>query len=737
MKKNLYILLIIFLGSTAYSNAEVISGNVYDAVSGDVLSGATIRVEGTAYGAIADRNGKFTINLKNPKSNLTLIISMIGYETQKMQIDFNNDKIDVQIILKSQPLQTGEVVVSANKRVQAVQEVPISVSVIDKRQLDARGVSTLDRALEYVPGLEMNQDNVSIRGSSGFSFGIGSRAALLLDGNPLLSGDNGDMKFDALPMYNIDRIEIVKGAGSALYGSGALGGVVNLITEQPRDKADIRFRTYAGFYTKPRHEQWVFTDDLQHRSGLSGSFSQKLGKVGVLLSGGYYNDMGYRDYDNTYRTSMFGKINYDFTDRTNLSILLNGAFSDGSDWVYWNSLDSATRPPTDTDRQVRINSDKFAVFGNLNHIFNSNFFVSARAGFYLTEYSNTLPTDDFEHRQSKAIALNSEIQANYSITSRSALTFGLNSTNTTVSSITYGDQRQDIYAAYIQNESKITQDFLMTLGVRADYEDFKTNESNGDLADGELVLSPKLGLAYNYSPILHFRASAGAGFRAPSVAERFSSVSFQGFEVLPNPQLKAEKSWSFEVGANYTVEFYDTPIYFDIAFFQNDLYDLIEPSFVSPTSATILFQNVTRAKIQGLEFATKSFIAGFLGLESSLTYMNPRNLANDEILNYRSEILWYNRLLIPYGDFELQVDYRFKSRVKNIDTQLGILVRDADARVDMHVVDARLIYNMTNLTGQQLKLTMNISNVFDYYYTTMVGNLGITRMISLMLEAQF
>ncbi|MCO5250674.1 MAG: TonB-dependent receptor [Candidatus Kapabacteria bacterium] len=737
MKRNLYIIIFLFICTVAYSNAELITGNVSDAATGDFLSGATIRVEGTAYGAIADRSGKFSINLSIPKSKITLIISMIGYETQKMQIEFVNDKVEVQIALKSQPLQTGEVVVSANKRVQAVQEVPISVSVIDKRQLDARGVSTLERALEYVPGLEINQDNVSIRGSSGFSFGIGSRAALLLDGYPLLAGDNGDMKFDALPMFNIDRIEIVKGAGSALYGSGALGGVVNLITEQPRDKADIRFRTYAGLYTKPRHEQWVFTDDLQHRSGLSGSFSQKVGKIGMLFSGGYYNDMGYRDYDDSYRSSLFGKINYDFTDRTNLSILLNGAFSDATDWVYWNSLDSATRAPTDTDKQVRIKSDKFSVFGNLNHIFNSNFFVSARTGFYLTEYSNTLPTDDFEHRQSEALALNSEIQANYSITARSALTFGLNSTNTTVNSITYGDQRQDIYAAYIQNESKITQDFLLTLGVRADYEDFKTNESNGDLSDGELVLSPKLGLAYNFSPLLHFRASAGAGFRAPSVAERFSSVSFQGFEVLPNPQLKAEKSWSFEVGANYTLEFYDTPIYFDIAVFQNDMYDLIEPSFVSPTESTIKFQNVTRAKIQGLEFAVKSFIAGFLGLESSFTYMNPRNLANDEILNYRSEILWYNRFLIPYGDFELQADYRFKSRVKNIDPQLGILVRDADARVDMHVVDARLIYDMENLTGQQLKLTMNASNVFDYYYTTMVGNLGITRMISLMLEAQF
>ncbi len=735
--KTFIIVIHIFALSIANLASQTIQGTVQDAETEQNLSGATIRIEGTAYGAIADKSGRFTINITNPSPLIVLIASMVGYETQKRTIELTNGNADVNIRLRSQPLQTGEVVVSANKRVQAVQEVPISMSVIDRRQLDARGAISLERALEYVPGLEINQDNVSIRGTSGFSFGIGSRAALLLDGFPLLAGDNGDMKFDALPMFNIDRIEVVKGAGSALYGSGALGGVVNLITEQPRDKADIRFRAFTGFYTQPRHEQWVFSDDLQYRSGVNASFSQKIGKLGFLASGAYYNDMGYRYYDDRYILNFFGKLNYDLSSRTSLSLLINGSLDDKADWVYWNSLDSATRPPTGTDTQIRIKSDKFSSFAVLNHILNSKFFVTARTGFYLTEYNNTLPKTDIEHRQSQAITFNTEIQSNYNLNEISALTFGINSSNTIVESITYGNQIQNIYAAFIQTELKATSNIITTLGIRADYENFMDKSNNSNISDGMLVFSPKFGMAFNYSYGLHIRASAGGGFRAPAIAERFSSVAFQGFEVLPNPDLKSERSWSYEIGANYKLNVGGTPIYLDLAVFQNDLYELIEPSFVSPTEARIQFINVTRAQIRGAEIGIKSFVAGLFGIETSYMYMEPRDLSDNSVLNYRSEHIWYNRLLLPLGDFEIQADYRYKSRVNNIDVQLGLLVKDSDARVDMHVLDARLIYDLKPLLGQNLKLTLNVNNIFDYYYTTMVGNLGMTRTLTLMLEATF
>ena len=119
----------------------------------------------------------------------------------------------------------------------------------------------------------MAKDQVSIRGSSGFALGLGSRVALLLDGFPMLSGDNGDMKFDALPFLNINRIEVIKGAGSALYGTSALGGVVSIFTTNPTSKPEYKIRTYGGFYTQPKYECWNVFDSPPTNYGVDLSYS--------------------------------------------------------------------------------------------------------------------------------------------------------------------------------------------------------------------------------------------------------------------------------------------------------------------------------------------------------------------------------------------------------------------------------------------------------------------------------
>ena len=178
-------------------------------------------------------------------------------------------------------------------------------------------------------------------------------------------------------------------------------------------------------------------------------------------------------------------------------------------------------------------------------------------------------------------------------------------------------------------------------------------------------------------------------------------------------------------------------IYFDFAIFRNDLTDLIEPTFVSSATSQIQFQNVKEARIQGIEFSAKTFLFGLIGLESSVTLMDPVDLTLNQTLNYRSELLWYNRLFLPIEPFELQFDYRFKTKAQNVDRQLGLLIKDIDARVDMHVLDVRFIYNLDKIVKSDLRLILSARNVLDYYYTEMVGNLAPTRMIMLQLEAKF
>lgn len=242
--KHFIILIVSCACSVMQLHAGTIRGTILDSLDAIPLYGANIRVENTQFGARTNAEGKFAID-RLKKGEYKLRITYVGYSTQVIPVKLTSDDavLNISINLLRKDVNSSTVIVSAGKRTQSVQEVPVSVTLLDQQAIQQRNVNRIDEVLRYVSGVNVARDQVSIRGSSGFALGIGSRVALLLDGFPMLSADNGDMKFDALPMPEINRVEVVKGAGSALYGTGALGGVVSLFTRNPVDTARIMVRT--------------------------------------------------------------------------------------------------------------------------------------------------------------------------------------------------------------------------------------------------------------------------------------------------------------------------------------------------------------------------------------------------------------------------------------------------------------------------------------------------------------
>lgn len=732
MKQSFYFVVIIaFITSIAFAQTHkgALKGSVIDDEL-NPLFGATIKIEKTAYGAISDKSGKFLIKAI-PNGAYTALISMVGYETQKFPFTIRDDSpLEINIVLKQQPLHTAEVVVSASKRIQAVQDVPISVSVIDSRVIMEKGTTKLSDALLYTPGVEVNKDNVSVRGSSGYSYGFGSRMALLLDGYPMLSGDSGEMKLDALPMFNVERIEVIKGAGSALYGTSALGGVINIITQEPQENAQVRFRAFSGIYTKPTFKQWEYSDRLHTNSGLDAGYSKRYENLAVRVSGGAYYNESYRAYDESTRWNLFSKLKYFFSDRTNASLTANFHSDKHDNLIFWNSLDSATFPPSDINVNEYIVSNKFSLFSEVNHIFTDKSFLIARAGAYLTSFYNNHQDGNMQSRASDALSNNIELQMNSKLSESIFMTYGANLTLNLVNSQLYGgSNHQTIASLYSQGEVNLSDNAIATAGLRLDFEKSKEAESRFEL-------SPKFGLSYNLTDDISIRSSFGTGFRAPTVGERFATTPYSGFEVIPNPELKPESSISAEMGANYSFNFTSVIGQIDLAVFNSNMYDLIEPAFAPDLSGKIMFQNITKARITGAELSAKAFLLGAIGVESALTILNPKDLTLDETLKYRSKVMWYSRLTIPMGNFELQADYRYKDRFENLDQMLRI-IQDYDARVDMRTVDVRFIAKLKKLTTIPVKATLNVSNAFNYYYTEMVGNLAPTRLVSLQLESDF
>ena len=127
----------------------------------------------------------------------------------------------------------------------------------------------MEDALRYVPGINMVDDQISIRGSSGYSRGTGSRVLLALDGLPFYTGDTGETIWEAIPTTEIKRVEIIKGAASSLYGSSAIGGVINAISRDISPYPVTTLNGFTGLYDQPYYQGWNWSGEMRPFNGLT------------------------------------------------------------------------------------------------------------------------------------------------------------------------------------------------------------------------------------------------------------------------------------------------------------------------------------------------------------------------------------------------------------------------------------------------------------------------------------
>lgn len=717
--------------TTLLAQDGIINGFVTDREDGQPLSGVTVRIEGTQLGAITNASGRFVLR-HVPIGKISIQATLVGYEPTEATAFIRSDgSIEVVLTLMQTSIRTGEIIVSANKTVQNVQDVPISVSTLNQQELSQRNITRLDEALRYVSGINIVRDQISIRGTSGFAFGVGSRTMVLLDGFPLLSGDNGDVKFEVMPVADVERIEVIKGAGSALYGTGALGGVVSMFTESPREGTHVNARVYSGLYTDLRFDEWKYRTSTPAQWGADLRASQTIDKFSINLSGGIRSDESYRQFDRSLRGFGWGKLRWTPVDRTRLTVASLFSQSNAENFIYWKDLRNATLPSPDQDKNERLWTQKIAVFGEWLQLIDSKTSLTIRPGMYRTRFENRIADVALDSNQSVAYAWNTDSYITHSFSDVFTATSGLSAKINSVRADVYGKQIQTLFSAFAQGEYTFDNAMILTAGLRADREETYSLPS-------QLEFSPKLGLSWKLLEELHVRASVGRGFRAATIAERYANIKYGPFDVKPNPNIRPETSWSAEIGARYSTSDWIIPIELDAAFFDNELYDLIEPTFAfDDPSVPIQFTNVTRARIIGMELTARTMISHSVSLASGITLMLPKDLLLNESLKYRNNVLWYTLCsFTPLESVEFQAEYRFQSRVQNIDDRLVLFIPDANARVASHVVDLRVFWTIRDWYSQTLRVGLVGRNVFDYYYTEAVANLSPTRSVVLQFEVK-
>jgi iron complex outermembrane receptor protein len=687
---------------------------VNDRISNDPLIGAKIIAsDGTK--AISDFDGKFKLNVQ--KFPVTIITSMLQYVNDTIVVE----KAGEIIIKLGEPTKDLEtVVVSAGRRKQAIEEVPVSMEIIRPQLIDNKGITDLEQAVDQTPGVFTMDGQVSIRGGSGFSYGTGSRVLLLWNGMPLLSGYAGDTQWNAIPMEQASQIEVMKGAASVLYGSGALNGVISLSEKEPGIKPETKVKVAYGFYDNPRRASlkwWSKTPMMQQIEAYRGQMYKRMGyTVSTTL---FHND-GYRQGETEYRGRVSGSIYFkpQKFDRLKAGIGYNYQIQKTGNFLIWQSDTLGYIPSGGADTSnpastltynlgQRLFLDPYIKFidkNNNRHSLKNRVYYARNGNINNPSQSNG------------AVIYFSDYQFQKQYGNGVTISTGASNIYNVVTSELFGNHTSNNLAAYFQYEHKIGKLDIIA-GVR-----FEHFQMDGKRGDSDFMISKKdsvsipiypvlrTGFHYEIAKYTHLRASIGQGIRYPSVAERFTQTSVGALNIFPNPGLSPEIGWAAELGIKQGVKIGDWKGMFDVAAFINQYSNMMEFAFgiynpdtlnlsSDPNSPGYINKwigfkavNAEAARITGIDLSFNSF--GSIGKVEIIsligyTYMNPVSLNSDSayisnysdpnsnLLKYRFKHLVKLDVEANYKKYSVGISCRYNSFMENIDRIFEISAEEA------------------------------------------------------------
>ncbi|RMD92362.1 MAG: TonB-dependent receptor [Calditrichaeota bacterium] len=706
MANNLLLVILIFIIHINSLLAQgTIIGRVMDEASGEGLPGANVQILHTVMGASTNLNGAFIIR-HVPVGIYSLRISMIGYSSRiipKVKVT-EGDTTVVVVRLKETPIEIDPVVVTASKWQEEAENTPASVEVLTAKQIMNRNPVKIEDALKTVTGVQIIQESVNIRGSDGYTRGVGSRVLVMIDGVPVMNSDFGAVNWFMISPADVERAEIVRGAGSALYGSSAMGGVINFITRSPGPKSRTYVRAIFGVYDDPHEPQWNWAarqDRTLHFNRQDVTHSQQIGKLGLRISAGRSESTGYYQNGHFKRFNFSGKLNYRFSNTSSFTFFGNYMHDDSGVFIVWKDQDEALLvPPTEANKHQTQNG--LTLFGKFNQAVSSKAAVEFRV--FLNRFLLGTQFSSFQ-KFAPAIGLGGTFQGNFIPFPSLSIVYGSDFKFDKVESDTslYGKRNAILVAPYVQLEWRFLKNFNLTLGGRYDrYQIY--SDPNAALGEGKLYdhFSPKAGINFHPFPSTTIRASVANGFKFPLVAQLFLEFDSAGFRFLSNPNLRSEESWSYEIGFKQKI----TPTwFFEVAGFYTDVNNLIEPE--PQLSGDVKFINIEDARIPGIEFSMLGrWFRNVLGLRANLIYMNPEDRVKKLMLPYRQKFIAFVSTSLRIRDVEFQLDYKYASAQKRYS------LPGVHQLVPQKVLDGRIFFHW-----EPFKLFIGVNNMLNYSYT--------------------
>jgi iron complex outermembrane receptor protein len=278
---------------TVNAQYATLKGIIADAQTGEPLIGATVILRSDpSIGAVSNINGVYSLNL--PPGTHTLVCRFTGMVSDTLTLTFESGKtVQHNFALRDNLHTTGVVEIKVGKFDRRIEELTVSMEVIKPEIIENKNTRSIETILDQTPGLNILDGEPQIRGGSGFTFGVGSKVAVIVDDMPMLSGDAGRPEWGFIPVENIEQIEVIKGASSVLSGTSALSGAIHIRTAYPKDKPLTKINVYSGAYTFPNREVDQWSESYPGIHGVNFLHSRKVKQWDLVVGANLNYDHGY------------------------------------------------------------------------------------------------------------------------------------------------------------------------------------------------------------------------------------------------------------------------------------------------------------------------------------------------------------------------------------------------------------------------------------------------------------
>ncbi len=690
--------LIFFLCYMGSLYASSISGKVLSEDGGLPIAGANIYIENTAFGTASDKDGEFIIE-DLAEGEYILKVEYVGYrlKTSPNIVVRSGENPNFTLIMEVSVYESSDIVVTGTRTHRLIKDSPVTTEVIHADEIKNLGAENVGQVLEERAGIIINQDGVRGGILSAQLQGLNDEHTLILvDGTPIIGRIAGQLDLSRLSVQNIERIEIIKGAASSLYGSEAVGGVINIITKDPEESFNYGGNINIGSYQA-------------RNAKVDLSFSKN--KTSILTTGEMHKADGYDLDPTTANTTadafenytVFGKIKHRVSEVYSLQASGN----------YF----SQRQEGFDGGFRVTDTKSWYATANNNWELKNSSKFIFR---LFHTSYTKNIARADIRIRNIENLSKGEFIYNR--VISNHILTLGSDATYNKLQS-----NRVDGGVKSVQNASLYVQDEVLhgwidyNLGLRIDYH----SEFNWNY-------SPKIGFLIKPGEDFRIRGSFSSGFRAPNFIELFLELDHSGLTSQPyvaygNPDLQPETSISLNLGLEYHLS---SQTIFKINAFHNYLKNMINSRFLYSSNEGIqyyTYENLSDAKTQGIEFDGMLRFWNYYRFTLGYSYLETYDLAQDKPFFNRpkhSGRIKFDWDITGFG-FSGNIRWRY------IGDRLFINVRGEEILAPWY---ATWYTRFQQKVYDPISVYLEINNIFDYQNREVVALPGRLIFIGLQIN---